>query len=529
MSKVLVVGAGVGGATAAALLAKAGHDVTVLEAHVYAGGCAGTFYHQKYRFDAGATLAGGFHEGGPHDVVGKLLGINWKVKPVNPAWQVMMPDRVVTQYGDVQLWHEETARAFAGSSQRDRILHFLRDTERISDAVWDFASRRPAWPPSNIADLFRTATALRPKTFITLPHVFESMGAWARRAGISDRAALTFLDAQLLISAQTTSDHASALFGAAATDLPRKGVTHPEGGIGGISAQLVEAIHGFGGQVHFRQEVTRFETKDGRIIAAHTNKGARFECDVCIANLTPWDMARLLGHAAPIKLQNEIQRLPDEWGAFTLYLGVEEENRDWRLENEDSRTQSPFPNLQSPDHVQVVASYDQPVGETNSIFMSFSAQGDVKRAPAGHRALTISTHMRLADWWKLRETPGAQREYDERVAEYSERMLDNAEVAVPGLRKRIRLQLAGTPVTFKFYTRRHRGGVGGFPFTSLFNARGPWTGMKNAWLVGDSIFPGQSTAGVTMGALRVADEVLRAYPGAKTTSLSRPANEARKT
>jgi phytoene dehydrogenase-like protein len=110
------------------------------------------------------------------------------------------------------------------------------------------------------------------------------------------------------------------------------------------------------------------------------------------------------------------------------------------------------------------------------------------------------------------------------VTEYTERMLDNAEKAVPGLRNRIRLQLPGTPVTFKFYTRRHRGGVGGFPFTSLFKARGPWTGMKNAWLVGDSIFPGQSTAGVTMGALRVVDEVLRAYPVANSTSITQPAN-----
>jgi C-3',4' desaturase CrtD len=505
VAKVLVVGAGVGGATVAALLAKAGHDVTVLEAHVYAGGCAGTFYHQKYRFNAGATLAGGFHPGGPHDLVGKILGIDWNVTPVNPAWQVLLPDRAIMQYGDLDRWHAETERAFAQSPQKQRILKFFQDSERISNAVWDFAARRPAWPPSGIGDLLRTAAALRPQTLITFPHLFETMGAWARRSGITDKAALTFLDAQLLISAQTTADNASALFGAAATDLPRKGVTHPHGGIGGISAQLVEAIRKFGGQVLFRQEVTRFETNDGRIVAAHTNKGLRVACDLCIANLTPWDMARLLGEAAPKQLVRETQTRADEWGAFTLYLGVQDGCRDWRLEIE----LSPISNLQSPDHIQVVGSYDQPLGETNSIFMSFSSPSDTTRAPAGHRALTISTHTRAADWWRLREQPGGQREYDARVNDYSERMLDQAEKAVPGLRQRIRLQLPGTPVTFRFYTRRHRGGVGGFPFTSLFNARGPWTGMRNAWLVGDSIFPGQSTAGVTMGALRVADEVLR--------------------
>ena len=64
-------------------------------------------------------------------------------------------------------------------------------------------------------------------------------------------------------------------------------------------------------------------------------------------------------------------------------------------------------------------------------------------------------------------------------------------------------------MTFQYYTRRPWGMVGGFAQTSLFAARGPQTGIDNLWLVGDSIFPGQSTAGVTLGAMRVAAEVRR--------------------
>ncbi len=493
---IVVIGAGVGGATAAALLAKSGHSVTVLEAHVYPGGCAGTFFHKGYRIDAGATLAGGFHPGGPHDIVGKALGIAWKTRPAEPAWRVHLPDRAITRFGQPEAWHAEIDRAFTHSADRGAIARFFRANERISDIVWNFAARRPAWPPSNLRDLLRTGSALRPETLATAPLIATSMGAWAQRSGVRDRAARTFLDAQLLISAQTTADNANALFGAAAADLPRKGVNHVEGGIGTIALQLVDAARAQGAAVHYRQQVTRIETTGGRVSAVHTNKGARFACDALVANLTPWNLAALLGDAAPQRLKAEGARRAEQWGAFTVYAGVESSN---------SEQQTP-----EISHHQVIADYDKPLGETNSIFLSFSMPGDGARAPAGQQALTISTHTRAADWWKLREAPGGQTEYDARVAAYTEAMLSHAERAAPGLRKRIRFCMSGTPVTFKFYTRRHRGGVGGFPFNSLFNARGPWTGLPNAWLVGDSIFPGQSTAGVTMGALRVVDDVASA-------------------
>jgi phytoene dehydrogenase-like protein len=67
--------------------------------------------------------------------------------------------------------------------------------------------------------------------------------------------------------------------------------------------------------------------------------------------------------------------------------------------------------------------------------------------------------------------------------------------------------LSGTPITFKRYTGRKYGWVGGFPQTSLFNAFHPKL-ASNVWLVGDSIFPGQSTAAVALGGLRVAKAIL---------------------
>jgi phytoene dehydrogenase-like protein len=82
-----------------------------------------------------------------------------------------------------------------------------------------------------------------------------------------------------------------------------------------------------------------------------------------------------------------------------------------------------------------------------------------------------------------------------------------AEVAVPKLRDASALILPGTPVTFERFTHRAWGWVGGFPQTSLFRAWGTRL-VPGLWMVGDSIFPGQSTAAVALGGLRVASSIL---------------------
>ena len=100
ISKIVIIGAGVGGLTTAALLAKAGFEVTVLESQSYPGGSAGTFFHKGYRFDAGATVVGGFQANGPHAIAAEKLGITFDVRAHDPAWVVHLPDRTVALTGD---------------------------------------------------------------------------------------------------------------------------------------------------------------------------------------------------------------------------------------------------------------------------------------------------------------------------------------------------------------------------------------------------------------------------------------------
>ena len=108
MKRILIIGAGFGGLATAAELSSEGFEVTVLEAHTYPGGSAGTFFHKGYRFDAGATLAGGFAEGGIMDNIARRFDIDWGAQPTLKAMQVHLPPNLqVTRWSDKDLWREE--------------------------------------------------------------------------------------------------------------------------------------------------------------------------------------------------------------------------------------------------------------------------------------------------------------------------------------------------------------------------------------------------------------------------------------
>ncbi|MBL8165004.1 MAG: FAD-dependent oxidoreductase [Anaerolineae bacterium] len=492
--RVIIIGAGIGGLSAAALLAQAGYIVTVLEAQTYPGGCAGTFTHQGYRFEAGATVAGGFQPGGPHALLAEQLDLHWPVRAHDPAWVVHLPDRSIALTRD----NRDVIKQFPNSE------HFWEHQSHIADLGWSLSAAGLPWPAtslSEILELARVGLAHFPEDLLLLPLAFRTAYQWLAQHGMAlDFAFTRFIDAQLLISAQTTSQHANAIYSATALDLARQGVYHVAGGIGGLAETLVSKLEALGGEIRYRQRVTRIAIESGRTTGVYVKHGRRAKdevfipADFVIANLTPWSLDSLLGDSSPARLQREVAARSAGWGAFALHLGVRADALPADL----------------PDHHQIVSSYDGPMGEGHTAFVSLSPEWDTTRAPEGRRAVTVTTHTRVQPWWDALAV--SQEHYMERKQQYVEMMLSAIERAIPGFRAAVELCLPGSPVTYQFYTDRHLGMVGGFPQRSLFTARGPRTGIPNLRLVGDSIFPGQSTAGVTLGAMRVVRDVRRSLP-----------------
>lgn len=505
----VIIGAGIGGLTTAAVLAQAGLNVTVLEAHIYPGGSAGTFYHKGYRFDAGATLAGGFYPGGPMDLVAQAAGIEaWPVREANPAMVVHLSDgATIMRRADEQRW-EARREAFGAQAET-----FWRWQEHTADQLWDLALRQSTWPPQTPGEAVRLAKtglnwlADNPGERLHPELIADAFRPAAHHLKGAPERLRQFVDGQLLISTQTTSQYANALYSASALDLPRRGVVHTSGGMGGIAETLVQAIRAHGRQVLYRQQVDRIVMEKNKPVVVETKRGDTFPADIVIANLTPWNIRKLLEDNAPPRLRHLPERPQTGWGAFMVYVGI-----DGNIIPDDS-----------PLHYQVIVR--EPLGEGNSVFISISPDWDHNRSPEGHRAVTISTHTDLNPWWDLFELH--RPTYEVRKAAYVDRILIAAETALPRLRDAAELVMPGTPVTFQRFTRRQWGWVGGFPQTDLFQSWGPRI-APNLWMVGDSIFPGQSTTAVALGGLRVANTLLHEIPRGNRGKLNRPSTRHRR-
>ncbi len=169
-------------------------------------------------------------------------------------------------------------------------------------------------------------------------------------------------------------------------------------------------------------------------------------------------------------------------------------------------------------HHQLLQQYNGRLGNGNNMFVSVSAPGDQLSAPAGHRAVMISTHCELAEWEGLSPT-----EYATRKTALGDKLLNFARRVYPQLGTRAVVCELGTPRTFERFTRRPRGAVGGFRqglSNSNQNAIPHRLPVPGFWLAGDTTWPGLGTVACVHGSRIVAEGILASLPPGKQRSRS---------
>jgi C-3',4' desaturase CrtD len=480
---VIVIGAGIAGLTAAALLAARGLRVQVLEQHTVAGGCASYFIRGGYRFDVGATLVSGFGPRGVHRLLFERLGVDVAVRHVEPAMEVHVAGDRVRRFGDAR-WRPERLRAFGPAAEP-----FWEAQEQIADLAWDFSTRFPALPV-DISGLGSLIAAIRPRQLAlvgaigkTIAHVLPVDADAKLRA---------FVDAQLLITSQADAATTDLAYGATALDIAREGTFHLPAGVSGIAIALARAVRRAGGEIAYGTAADALLVERGRVAGVRLAEGAVLRAPATIAAIPVLNVLRMLGSGAAGSVESRLAALPQRWGAFMAYVGLPAENvpADCAL------------------HHQLVFDEHAPLGEGNSVFISFSAPDEPGRARSGGRAVTISTHTDVAGW----ERAYAAGTYEQRKREYGGRLRAALERIVPGAWDRAEVIEFATPRTFARYTGRARGLVGGLPQTSAtanLRALSHRSGIAGLTLCGDSIFPGQSTVGASLSGTAAANAIKR--------------------
>lgn len=492
--EVVVVGGGMGGLTAAALLSARGVNVCLLERESRGGGCAVTFERFGYTFEAGASLYASWQPEEIHARVFAELPVEPpEVRSARPAYVVRLPDGVeVAIASDAEEFDDNLRAAFPECA--DAAIKFYRELAPVGAALRRVARRVP---DLRTASLSRRMLAALPEARVARRVLSALKQTAAQHLSGTSHRFRRFIDVQLQIFGQQDAGACASLYAAVALMLPRWGMYAIRGGASGLADRLTEAIRKSGGTVRFNAPVLRLVYDSaGRATGVDLLSGERVEATrAVISNLTAWDTYGKLAGAShtPADVRTRLKNLQG-WGAYLLYLGM------------DEGTAARLP----ADHILTLTDWqeNQAYAPEDAQFMFGSAPDWDTRAPAGKRAVTVSTFTEASQWFSFHEDETEHEAQDQAMLE---RWWERLHAAMPELGAGVEVIETATPRTFYDYTRRRLGMVGGvgqsldvFGLNSLSHR----TPIPHLYMVGDTVFPGQGVAAVTQSALIVANEIV---------------------
>lgn len=274
--RVVVVGAGLAGLSAALRLAGAGREVVVVERDDGPGGRAGRRELDGYAFDTGATvLTMPDLVADALDCVGERLSDWLELSPLVPAYRARFADgSALDVHTDPEAMAAEIRQlcgpaAAAGYTAMARWLHRLYRYQ-----MRDFIDRNVDSPFGLLTpNLARLVAA-------------GGFGRLAPAVGryLKDERTRRVFTFQSMYAGRSPYD-ALALFAVISYMDTVAGVYFPRGGMHALPQALAGAATKHGVSFRYGAEVTRVERAGDRAVAVHTSAGERIACDALV--LTP--------------------------------------------------------------------------------------------------------------------------------------------------------------------------------------------------------------------------------------------------
>jgi carotene isomerase len=486
---VIVIGSGIGGLTAAALLARYGKRVLVCESHAIAGGAAHSFSRQGFEFDSGPSFYCGLGDQRPSlnplRQVLDVLGESLQVVPYDPMGHYHFPEGTFPVYSDASRYREAVAQITpTGARELER---FEKRLLSLYDCLKDIPTiaLRADWQliPVLVGRYLPSLLKMLPQLGIIQGSVGDVVekevhDPWVRR--------LIDLECFLLSGLKahgTIAPEVAFMLG----ERSRAGVEYPVGGSGAIVDALVRGLKRWGGELRLNAHVEQILVESGRVAGVRLRKGEILKAPVVISNATIWDTyTKLLRKEdLPQSYRQSALETPAVDSFMHLHLGIRAEGLE-----------------QLTGHHVVVHNADKDITEPgNTCMISIPSVWDANLAPEGHHVVHAYTLEPYNGW---RRDEG----YEEKKKERSQPLLRALERVIPDIRQRIVLELIGTPLTHSHYLRRYQGTYGPAIAAGKGMFPGPQTPISGLYRVGDSTMPGIGVPAVAASGILCANTLV---------------------
>jgi len=449
----IVIGAGIGGLTAAARLARAGQKVLVLEKLPHIGGTSYIFRRGRYDFPMGPLS---FSHPGRVESFLRDAGIETAVKFKRNHFQLLTPALDVVYSRPFDRLREDLAASFpAESAGLDRFFlrlgAWIRDIEDIERWHPDFRLPSEPEPPSGAER----------EPFRDRMERIRSWSAVPARTFLDE----SFSDANLksLLGSQGTGPPVMSALNLAFMwrAMSEVGIWFPSNGLHGLCRMLASAVSFAGGKILTSSPVVRILVKDGRASGVTTAAGETYAGRWIVSNAdAKKTFLELIESAAvPSDHLDLVRRVPYTGSELCVYLGIDPARVDFGLMRAEHLF---FRKELRPESGSPPDDFDN-----REIEICRWSENAPESVPPRRASLILRVEFpygEMAPWRtgeKIRRA--GYREMKNRLAW---KLVRTVESALPGLSSAVDVLEAATPLTYRDWGQRTDGSIAGWTWSA---------------------------------------------------------------